>query len=219
MLIAFEGMDGVGKSTVSASVAQRLGIRHETQKLVSMLDIKQETFEQFVKSIRKAENKKITLLFFTFRCMLDKEGKEDLIVERSMLSTYFYEHNKVSEEEFRFLLSVGSLPDLLFILYASVDERRKRIFGRNNMDEDLKSTEAMSDGYKEMLDCAHKFNIPYIGINTEKYSFEEITDICSQIIEKYKNMSDIEKPGFIEEMNNEFGFDSLYKERMLTLNE
>jgi len=215
MLIAFEGMDGVGKSTISSSVAKRLGIKHETQKMVSMLDIKQETFDKFVKSLRKADNDKLALLFFTFRCMLDKEGKEDLIVERSMLSTYFYEHNKVSEDEFRFLLKVGTIPDLLFILYASVDERRKRIIGRNNMDEDLKSSEAMSDGYKEMLECAYKYNIPYIGINTEKYDYEDIVDLCSHIILRFKNMKENEKIGFIEEMNNEFGFDNLYKERVL----
>ena len=219
MLIAFEGMDGCGKSSISTRVAKNLGMRHETQKIMTMLDINNEQYENFVRTIRSSHNQKLSLMFYTFRCMLDKDSKEDIIVERSMISTYFYEHNKVSSEEFNFLMSLDNIPDITFILYASSDERRRRIFYRNAQDEDLNSMEALSDGYKDMLECAHKYNIPYIGINSEKYEPDEIIDICSRIILKLKNLNETERIEFIEEMNNEYGFDSLYKERMLTLNE
>ena len=219
MVIAFEGMDGVGKSSVAKSVGENLGIRHEAHKIVTELGIDINDYNKFVKKLLRADNERLSLMFYTFRCMFDQEGKEDLIVERSMLSTYFHEHNKVSEEEFGYLLSLGCIPEIIFILYASVDERRKRIYGRDANDEDLKSSSAMSDGYKSMLECAHKYNIPYIGINTEGRSQEEVVDICSSIVRDAKNMNPNDRLNFIYEMNNEFGFDSLYKERMLVLDE
>ena len=219
MVIAFEGMDGVGKSSVAKSVGDNLGIRHEAHKIVSELDIDINDYNKFVKKLLHAKNEKLSLMFYTFRCMFDQEETEDLIVERSMLSTYFHEHKKVSEEEFGYLLSLGCIPDIIFILYASPEERIRRIIGRDPNDEDLKSSSALSDGYLSMLECAHKYNIPYIGINTENRNKEEIVDICSSIIRDAKNMNQNERLNFIYQMNDEFGFDSLFKERMLVLSE
>ena len=189
MLIAFEGMDGWDKSTISKKVANSLGINHETQKITRLLDIDNNKYNAFIKEIRKSNNKKLALIFYTFRCMLDKDSTCDVIVERSMISTYFYEHEKVSDKEFNYLLTLDCIPDITFILYASSDERKKRIELRDCNDEDLKSKEALSDGYKEMLDCVKNYHIPYIGINTENYNVDEIVDICTDIICKLKKIN------------------------------
>ena len=219
MLIAFEGMDGSGKSSISKAVSQRINIKHETQKIVKLLNVDLPIYKDFISKIRKSSNKRLALIFYTFRCMLDKEENEDLIVERSMISTYYYEHNKISDEEFSYLLSLDCIPDITFILYASSEERKKRIFYRDSQDEDLKSEEALFDGYKDMLECANKFNFPYIGLNTEKYSYEEIIDICSNIIKDFKSLDENERINYISKMNDEFGFDYMYKERVLVLSE
>lgn len=211
MIVAFEGMDGVGKSSTAKEVAARTNFIHETQKMVNIMGIKENEFSRLVKAVRSSTNEKLGFMFYTFRCMLDIESKKDTIVERTMISTYYFEHEKVSQEEFDYAMSLNVIPDVTFLLYASSEERYKRIYLRNACDTDLKSKEALTDGYPIMLEFVKRYNIPYIGIDTEKYTQEEVIDICSDIIRRLKNMDPSQRQGYIELMNSEFGFDRKYK--------
>ena len=211
MLIAFEGMDGVGKSTISSKVANNLTMRHETQKIMDVLNVNPRDYNKFVKDVRNSNNSRLPIIFYTFRCMYDKSTKEDVIVERSMVSVYYFEHEKVSEEEFSYLMSLDTIPDLTFILYGSSELRKERIRKRNPNDEDLNSTEALTDGYPLMLECVKKYKMPYIGINTEKYTEDQVIFICSEIIKNYKSLKDDEKEEFREKMNDKYGFEKIYE--------
>lgn len=211
MIVAFEGMDGVGKSTTAKEVAQRTNFIHESQKMINIMGIKEEEFGRLVKAIRSSKNERLGFMFYTMRCMLDLESKQDTIVERTMMSTYYFEHKKVKQEEFNYAMTLNVIPDVTFLLYASPEERYKRIYLRNNNDSDLKSKEALTDGYPVMLEFAQRYNIPYIGIDTERFTHEEIVDICSDIIRRLKNMEPSQRQGYIELMNSEFGFDRKYK--------
>jgi len=217
MVIAFEGMDGSGKSTVSKEVAKTVGFNHETQKIISLMDIDDKTFSKFVKHIRNSQNKHMGFMFYTLRCMLDVDSCKNTIVERSMISTYYFEHNKVSKEEFDRVMNYNVIPNITFILYASKDTRIKRIYNRNIDDSDLTSAEALEEGYDLMLEFANNYNIPYIGIDTEKYTFDEIIDLCTSIINEYQQLKHEEIPYFIQEKNEIYGFDNKYKvkKRML----
>lgn len=211
MLIGFEGMDGVGKTTVADFVGKDLNIPHETQKLASILEVDEEKFKKFVKDIRTSDIPKLAFMFYTFRCMYDKSRTrdEDIIVDRTMMSTYFFEHSKLNQTDLDYAMDLDCIPDLTFILYASVDTRKKRIAKRADK-EDLNSPEALSDGYKEMLEFAHKYNIPYVGIDTDKYVLEDILDICESIIEAYKNVSPEQREELITKCNEIYGFDDKY---------
>ena len=210
MLVAFEGMDGVGKSTVAKAVAKKINFRHEKQRLTNILDISDEVFNKLVKVIRTSENEYMGFVFYTLRCMLDKDIKENTIVERSMISTYYFEHNKVSKEEFQKVMNYNLIPNITFILYASKDVRKERIYKRNINDSDLKSDEALNDGYNTMLNFTREFNIPYVGIDTEKYSFEEIINICIETIINYKLLSKEEQIKYLDEQNKIYGFENKY---------
>lgn len=211
MKVAFEGMDGVGKSSTAEEVAKRTGFIHETQRMINIMGIDDKTFSKLVKTVRNSTNEKLGFIFYTLRCMLDNESDKDTIVERTMMSTYYFEHQKVSLGEFDYAMQLDVIPDITFLLYASSEERYKRIYKRNPSDSDLQSEEALTDGYPIMLDFAKRYDIPYIGIDTEKYTHEEIVDICSDIIKKLKEMNPDQRKGYIEEMNREFGFEQKYK--------
>ena len=211
MLIGFEGMDGVGKTTVADYVSRDLSIPHETQKLANILEVDDKQFRKFVRDIRTSDIKKLAFVFYTFRCLYDKSRTKDkdVIIDRTMMSTYFFEHNKLSEEDLKYAMSLDCIPDLTFILYGSPETRRQRISKRDDK-EDLNSSEAMSDGYSEMLEFAHEYNVPYVGIDTEKYSLQDIIMICESTIEAFKNANEEERRRIIKECNETYGFDDLY---------
>ena len=211
MIVAFEGMDGCGKSTTAREVAKKIGFKHETQRLISLLDIDRNKFNDFVKLIRTSKNKKLSFFFYSFSCMLDNDISENTVIERTMMSTYYFERNKVSMEEWDSIMQNHIVPDITFLLYASSDTRYQRIYERDKNDSDLTSREALDDGYQEMLGFAKKYGIPYIGINTEKYNMDQIIEICSSAVNYYSKLSsEEEKKEFLKRMNDLYGIDTLY---------
>ena len=192
-------------------VANKLGFKHETQRLISLLDIDKNKFNNFVKLIRTSKNSKLSFFFYAFRCMLDNDISEDTIIERTMMSTYYFEKDKVSWEEWDIIMKNHIVPDITFLLYASSNTRYQRIYERDKNDTDLTNKEALNDGYSDMIEFAKRYNIPYIGINTEKYSRDQIIEICSDAILYYSSLESKEdKKEFVRKMNENYGVDDLY---------
>ena len=188
MIIAFEGMDGVGKTTIADGVSKKLGISHSEQNLIDIMEIKSNDFGKLVRFVRKSNNKKLSFIFYTLRCMIDNQYDSDLIVERSMVSTYYFEHNNVLENDFDFAMKLGVVPNITFLLYASSDVRKERITARNPNDSDLTKAEALQDGYGIMRKFIQNYSIPCIEIDTEKLNCDQVIEICSSIICEYKNI-------------------------------
>lgn len=63
MIVAFEGMDGSGKSTIAKEVAEKANFKYEPQRLISLLNIDEEKFNKFIKLIRTSKNKKLAFFF------------------------------------------------------------------------------------------------------------------------------------------------------------
>lgn len=212
MRIALEGMDGSGKSTIAKMIAPSLGYKHYEQKMVDKYGMDKSFYNHFMKYVRNSNNKKLGTIFYTFRCMIDvdEEENDNSIVERSIISMYYFERNNLEEKDWDFLLSLGVIPDLTIILYANVEERIKRIMMRDPNDKDLTSSEALSDGYDVMLDFTRKYNIPYIGIDTSDKSIDEVKIIVENIIKGYEKCPDNRKKEFRERLNEIYGFDNLY---------
>ena len=219
MVIAFEGMDGVGKSSVAKLFAENNNFIHESQKITRLLKVDPVTFKEFVTRIRTSRNKQLSAMFYVFRCMLDNdEPSTNTVVERTIASLYYFEKYNLSEDIWRHIVTLGTIPELIFVLYASPETRYKRIHNRDQNDSDLQSSEALSDGYSDMIGFYKKYNIPYIGINTENISLESVTEICSDIYSRYSRLGTAdEKREFISSMNQKYGVDKLYQQKTLIL--
>lgn len=219
MVVAFEGMDGCGKSTVASMFAEKNNFIHETQRMMTILNISREEFDKLVYVVRNSKNKKISPTFYTFRCMLDNETNKNTVVERTMISTYYFEKNNVEKNFWDFTMKLNVIPDITFILYASPEERFNRIQKRNPFDSDLKSKEALKDGYNDMLDFIKMYSIPYVGINTEKYTAKQVVEICTEITKEFCNIqNNEEKINFLKQVNNVYGFEQKDNEKIKMIN-
>ena len=212
MIVAFEGMDGVGKSTVASKFAEKNNFFHETQKITRLLGVDDQTFRSFVHKIRNSDNKQLSAMFYIFRCMLDNEDQSvNSVVERTIASLYYFEKDNMSEEFWNQVIPLGTVPRLIFLLYASPETRFERIKGRNANDPDLKSIEAFKDGYKDMIAFYKKYNIPYIGINTEGLNLDGVVNLCTDIYKRYIALESVEeKYEFIKDTNKIYGVDKKY---------
>ena len=62
MIVAFEGMDGCGKSTVASMFAEKNNFIHETQRIMRILNISREEFDNLVNIVRGSKNKKLSII-------------------------------------------------------------------------------------------------------------------------------------------------------------
>ncbi len=213
MNIAIEGMDGVGKSSVAELLAKSLGYEHFEQKIIDKLGMDKEFYKEFVNYVRNSNNKKMSALFFTLRCMIDNSDSFDSIVERSITSLAYYEKDNIDKKMLETILSLGVIPDLTFLLYAPPEERIKRIRKRNPYDEDLDNPEALVDGYDTMLEFLHSYNIPYVGIDTTELSLEDVVKTCHVITCAYLKTKEEERKKLLEQLNDIYGFERNEKGR------
>ncbi len=210
MKIAIEGMDGVGKSTVSELLAKDLGYEHYEQKLIDQLGMDRTFYKKLMKYVRSSDNKQMSAIFFTLKMMIDNDDNKDSIVERSVTSMVYFEKDNIDEKVLSTIMSLGVIPDITFLLYAPLEQRIERIRKRNPEDSDLKSSEAMVDGYDVMLDFVHQYDIPYIGIDTTNRSAETVAEICKVLIQGFEKCPENRKKEYLKRMNSIYGFDDLY---------
>ena len=208
MKLAIDGMDGVGKSSVAKLLGKELNYPVYEQKLVENIGIDSVSYKNLVTHIRKSKNKSISPIFYTLKSLLDNEDENSIAV-RSIVSMFYFEHDNVSSQFINNILSLGTVPDLIIILYAPVEERIKRIKKRNENDPDLFSKTALCEGYEIMLDFVKEYNLPYLGIDTTNLSLDQVAVLTKMLVEGYQNS--INKGDYLNNMNQTYGFENFYK--------
>lgn len=183
MKIAIEGMDGVGKTTIAQELAKRnnytyignaihqlFGITDKDSSYYKMFQSKED--EIFLRSGNDIIRAWLCSLgnIYTATQVKDK----DIIVDRHILSNFQQNGTRENIKIYQTLLELIGVPDMSVILYASPEVRLERIYNRNKEDKDLRDKSIITDEYNRMIKFAEKFKMPYIVINTERKSIENI---------------------------------------------
>ena len=184
MKIAIEGMDGSGKTTVAKAVAQNTGYKYLERPIENYFGLDSQTYDNMCVKMWDMNEPNKTLWFFGLGHLLAVSGSENqnVILDRHILSTYFWDGNDENQNVFQSLVDCGVLPDLTIILYADVKTRINRIKERDSKDADLILDKVYEDGYTKMLEFAEKYNMPYIIVNTEGRTLDSIIDECTKIV-------------------------------------
>ena len=192
LIIAIEGMDGVGKTTIAKRVAEDYNFKYIEKPLAYILDTKtlsgKKNLDEISKNIYNFDDEILKAWFFGLGNLYTilKYKDENLIIDRHFISNYFWNGTEKSNKIFQTMIDLIGKPDLSIILYASPKTRLKRIYARNKDDYDLSDKEKHIEGYDKMLTFVNDFQIPYVIINTENKDINEVYQEVADIIKDMK---------------------------------
>lgn len=178
MVIAIEGMDGVGKTEIAKYISEKYAFSYIYKPLNNFYNSTNST-DDMMKTAKKIYEVDSSVLrawyiglgnVYTIQM---NQGK-NIVVDRHYVSNYYWNGDEQSDPVFETLINTCGKPDLTIILYASVEERMKRIMKRDSSDPDLKDPEKYDDGLEKMCYFVQKYNLPYKIINTENLSIEDV---------------------------------------------
>lgn len=182
MKIVIDGMDGVGKSTLAKLIAKKYNYTYMEQPLLKLFGVnlqdenQRNMFEQILNIIFNKEDIRLKAWLTGLGNIysLINNDNENVVIDRNIISNYYWNGNEETESIFDEILQLTGFPDMTIILYASTKTRLKRIRHRDKDDKDLIDIDVLKDGYEKMSKFVRKRNIPYIAINTEGKSAEEV---------------------------------------------
>lgn len=202
MVIAIEGMDGSGKSSVAKALALKFGFEYRDMPNKHFLGFSDDGFQKVCEKIYKLPDNSIKGWFFGFGNILATQNVgRGVIIDRHLLSNYFWNGNDNNNGMYNELISITGKPDLTIVLYAGVEERMKRIHKRNITDRDLNDDEKKVLGYDKMISFAKRAKLPFLVINTEMYDVEKTIKICECLIKKIEKMDKTQVAEFVSGIN------------------
>lgn len=195
MMIAVEGMDGVGKTEISKHIRDNHGFKFIEKPLHYFYN---DGAEQKYADLMKVANRMYDINDNVLKSWYIALGNiyvarmfkdENVVIDRHLVSNYYWNGSFDSEPVFKALIETSGTPDLTILLYATPKTRMERLAKRDKNDPDLLDPEKKDDGYAKMLEFLQKFNLPYLVIDTEQLSLNEVKEIVDQEIKKLKGNS------------------------------
>lgn len=187
MIISIEGMDGVGKTTVSKSIEKEFNFKYVKEPLKELFEIDDKHIEKISKKIFNNQDSKLIAWYLALGdiYVLEQYKNDNIVLDRHILLNYYWNGNDESEEIFNTQIKMFGKPDLTIILYASPEVRMRRILNRNPNDPDLQNKSMMKDGYDKLLEFVKKYEYNYVMIDTDNLSIDEVINECNNIIMKF----------------------------------
>lgn len=185
--IAIEGMDGVGKTTASKLLAERLGYKFIDKNLRELFD-DGNSYDNYIR-IRDKVNASPDRLFTAWFYALGNiylhtaHEKENIVTDRYFLSNYAWSGTENNDEVYDLLVKKLGFPDLTVILYADEHAILSRLRHRNELDSDIKKVILAKEKYEKMIYFCEKYKMPYMVIDTSNLSPEDVVEVIMKRIE------------------------------------
>lgn len=195
MMIAVEGMDGVGKTAISKYICEQFGFNYIEKPLHYFYnDGADKEYEDLMKVANRMYDINDSIVKSWYFSLGDiyvarMFADQDVVIDRHLVSNYYWNGDYESELIFKTLIEASGTPDLTILLYATPKTRMERLKKRNEDDPDLSDPDKMDDGYNKMVYFVEKFNLPCIVINTDDKSLDEVKQIVDSEIKKLKGQS------------------------------
>lgn len=182
MHIAIEGMDGVGKTTVTKKLAEKLNFKLVEKPLHYLFDEDGE-FTNYVR-IRdyineQIDNDVLRAWFYGLGniYLLHKFKNENIITDRHFVSNYFWCGSERTECIFKDMVDLIGKPDYTFLLFASTEEGEKRIKNRDPNDPDINKVKLYLMAKKKMELFLRKYKMKYSIIDTTNLNADEVVEL------------------------------------------
>lgn len=186
MHIAIEGLDGVGKTQTARRLAKQYGFQFVEKPLHYLTDVQgMDNYLRMMNIINTTMDPDFQALYYGLGNLYLRrltKGKH-VVTDRDLCSTYFWNKTKDNEMLFDELVRMCGLPDVIVILYADAEVRRKRILGRNANDPDLKEKILPDSSYKKMLEFVERYQAHYIWVDNSNLHLDETVQRIADTME------------------------------------
>ena len=187
--IAIEGMDGVGKTTVSKLLAHNTGFKFIEKPLHYLFDNNDDDFTNYIKirdKINNLENDNVLRAWFygLGNIWTTHMFDENIITDRHLLSNYFWCGDNETEIIFNSLIKLIGLPDYTFLLIATPEEGFMRMRKRDINDSDFHKVQLYNDANNKMVSFLKDKQMNYKVIDTTTLTPQSIVE---QIISTLNN--------------------------------
>ncbi len=188
MLIAIEGMDGVGKTTIAKSIEKEFNFLYVKDPLKDLFEIDNEHLVKISNKVFNSSNDCLIAWYLGLgdAFSLSMYKNQNVIMDRHILLNYFWNGNAKTEPIFKTQIEMFGKPDLTILLVANPEVRMKRIAARNPNDPDLSKQTMKKYGYDKMIYFLEKYNYHYEIINTDNLSIADTLNKCKDIINNYR---------------------------------
>ena len=206
MLIVIEGLDGVGKSSVVDHISTTYNIPVISKPLNKLLELTKEQSGSIKERIHKDYSPNVQAMYYLMGHLsaLEDGHKQDSILDRGFLSTYYFSSNEHNMNLFDTFASTFTPPDITIVLYASIEERVRRIQNRDQNDQDLQKKRIYQDGYQKYFEALRKYDIPHLVIPTDNLNEQQVKQLVQRLIELWPT-----KKGRLQELFNVNNFHQL----------
>ena len=141
ILVAIEGIDGVGKTTIAKALVEKLKFDFSEKELQNIWDISPENYVLLRDKLKESNNKDVMALFFCLNNLLCgiKSTNNNVIADRYIATNYFWWETEQNECIYDAILSISKKPILTVILTAKTETLQQRIMEKEK--ENLKKRE------------------------------------------------------------------------------
>lgn len=184
MIVAIEGMDGAGKTTICEYIEKKynfINIEKPTKYLFEDKSgkIDYPRYYETLEMIYQTDDITRTKFFGKGNIIaVTKFPNQDIVLDRHLASNYYWNGNSELDEHYRQLIDKCGKPDITIFLYATPFTRYKRLRKRNMNDVDLKDSTIFADGTKKNIDFLIRFNLNHQIINTDN---KTIAEVCHEV--------------------------------------
>lgn len=192
MIIAVEGMDGVGKTEISKYICEQHSFTFIEKPLHYFYnDGAEKKYDDLMKVANRIYDIDDSVLKSWYIALgniyVSRMFKnENIVIDRHLVSNYYWNGSTDSDPVFKALVETSGTPDLTILLYATPKTRMERLKKRNKDDPDLSDPEKKDDGYNKMICFIEKYNLPYVVIDTENKTLDEVKQMVDNEIIKLK---------------------------------
>lgn len=182
MIIAIEGMDGVGKSTCARSLANYLNYEYVSTPIQTFFKggNNNPEFKNTMNIMYDMTDSVVKSYFIGLGNLVACRHKDNIVLDRHFASNYFWNGTPESEIVFKHLIELIGKPDITFLLKGSVQTRMKRLYERDPNGWDLKDPEKHVIGHDKMEVFLIRFDIPYIAIDTDNINQQKVFETVKQ---------------------------------------
>lgn len=198
MFIVFEGIDGVGKTSLEQKLSQQLNYKFIETPLSELMFNNPQIYAKVVDYIHSYLPGFLRAWFYSFSnlylsekyCQQHSTNQRNLITNRYVVSNFAYNSDNYTGNFFANLFQFLAKPDLTIYLTADLETIKQRISNRNKDDKDLLQVEYNKNVREPLMlnFLKQNYNAKQVAIiNTTNLNLDEVYKKIMDRIQKIQN--------------------------------